>query len=442
MKKLKKAALCAVSLLLTGCSALNFSVEGLVDAPKLTQEQAQIHEALTESVGSNITLKYPRNGDYRSAYVIADIDDEPDDEAIVFYEYKDASKDKGMRINILDTDEDGKWHSVKEVHGSGVDIDKVLIAPLGTGSAKKVIVGYQNSSADEKALEIYSYEDDDFKKVGSDTYSVLELLDLDSDSVSDLVAIQKTVNAETEKVTAKASVLRLEGGEVKRTQTIDMLDNVLNYVKVTKGLLTDGRRALFVDSISSEGNMQTEIVYFRYSTLQNPILQRREKLLPLCTSPAVRGYCTDIDGDGIIEIPSMKAMTGYENAEADQMKYMTSWCVYKDFYELEEKFSGYQSGNAFIAFPKRWEGKVTVKTDDEMGEVICYKFTGDVNTSDVELVRFCSAVKDDDEKITAKGYELILSKGQLNYYVKLPKDTDDQLVLTIDEVKNNFYAVD
>ena len=65
---------------MTGCSALNFSVEGLINAPKLTSEQSEIHQALIESVGSNITLKYPKNGEYRSAYVIANIDDEPTDE--------------------------------------------------------------------------------------------------------------------------------------------------------------------------------------------------------------------------------------------------------------------------------------------------------------------------------------------------------------------------
>ena len=47
---------------MTGCSALNFSVEGLINAPKLTSEQSEIHQALIESVGSNITLKYPKNG--------------------------------------------------------------------------------------------------------------------------------------------------------------------------------------------------------------------------------------------------------------------------------------------------------------------------------------------------------------------------------------------
>ena len=49
LKNLKLAAVCLSCLTMTGCSALNFSVEGLINAPKLTSEQSEIHQALIES---------------------------------------------------------------------------------------------------------------------------------------------------------------------------------------------------------------------------------------------------------------------------------------------------------------------------------------------------------------------------------------------------------
>lgn len=432
-----------MSLLLTGCSALNFTVEGLVDAPKLTEQQSEIHQALIESVGSNITLKYPRNGDHRSAYVIANMDDEPDDEAIVFYEYKDNVKDNGMRINVLDTDEDGKWHSVKELHGAGTDVDKVMISSFGNSSSKRVVVGYQNPSTDDKTLEIYSYSGSTFEKVGTDTYSVLEMMDINADGSNDLVVVQKSVNAETEKVTAKASLLVVDKGELKREQTIDMCDNVSSYVRATKGMLEGGRSAIYIDSLNSEGFVQTELVYFRYSTLQNPIQQSKEKLLSSTTRP-IGYYCTDVDGDTIAEIPSTKPMLGYENAVADEILYTTTWSVYKDFYTLEEKYTGYYSiqNGFFLAFPKRWEGKVTVRRDNDTGDVVCYKYSGNINTSTTELVRFCSVTKNNAKEKLDKGYEVVDQRGQLQYLVKFPAHAEDQLVLTIDEVKNNFYIID
>ena len=158
MKNLKLAAVCLSCLTMTGCSALNFSVEGLINAPKLTSEQSEIHQALIESVGSNITLKYPKNGEYRSAYVIANIDDEPTDEAMVFYEYtSNGSEEDGLRVNILDKDEDGKWYSVKELAGAGTDIDQVIISPMGSNNQTDVFVGYQNLTNDEKTMDIQLY---------------------------------------------------------------------------------------------------------------------------------------------------------------------------------------------------------------------------------------------------------------------------------------------
>ena len=119
--RLKRAALpLAAVLAMTGCSPVNFNVDNILTAPKLTEEQSEIHEALISAVGNNITLKYPRNGANRSAYVIADIDGEDSDEALVFYEYTGTGGESdGLRVNLLDKNSDGKWVSVKEIAGAG-----------------------------------------------------------------------------------------------------------------------------------------------------------------------------------------------------------------------------------------------------------------------------------------------------------------------------------
>ena len=54
---LKKLMLCSVlvsSLLLSGCTGMSFTVDGLLGAPKLTEEQSEIHETLIEAVGGNV----------------------------------------------------------------------------------------------------------------------------------------------------------------------------------------------------------------------------------------------------------------------------------------------------------------------------------------------------------------------------------------------------
>ena len=394
-------------------------------------------------MGSNITLKYPKNGEYRSAYVIANIDDEPTDEAMVFYEYtSNGSEEDGLRVNILDKDEDGKWYSVKELAGAGTDIDQVIISPMGSNNQTDVFVGYQNLTNDEKTMEIYSYTDGDFKRVALDTYSVLEPLDINNDGYIELITIQRSTNNDTGVVTAKASMLNMKNNEITRGENVDMCDNVTSYVSSKTGMLDSGRRAIFIDGLTADGKLQTEIIYYRYSGLQNPMQLRSEKLLPLCTRPAGY-YSEDMDGDGDVEIPSTSPMVGYENAVADEMLYMTTWSVYEDFYDLKTKYTGYYaiSDGYFVTFPKRWNSSVTVKKDSDTNELVFYKYTGDINESNEEIMRIAVSSKNDSEDYISDGYELIDSKGQLDYFVKLPLDRREKLIPTIDEIQNNFYII-
>lgn len=73
----------AFFLLLTGCS-FSTGIDTLIAPPKLSREQEYIYNALKNYTGANISLKYPKSGDYLSAFIIADIDGDDDEEAIVF----------------------------------------------------------------------------------------------------------------------------------------------------------------------------------------------------------------------------------------------------------------------------------------------------------------------------------------------------------------------
>ena len=70
---------------------------------KRQDQQNEIYTALQASIGKNITLKYPRTGDFTSAFLIANIDEESTQEAIVFYEAADTvNATMTLRINVLD----------------------------------------------------------------------------------------------------------------------------------------------------------------------------------------------------------------------------------------------------------------------------------------------------------------------------------------------------
>ena len=436
------AAVC-LGLSLSSCTLTGFTVEGALSAPKLSAQQSKINKALIESVGGNITLKYPRNGDNRSAYVIANVDDEPDNEALVFYEYTTLiNGTEGIRINLLDTDEKGEWYSVKELAGAGSDVDRVMISYEGGSDIANIVVGYQNIGISDKMLEIYRYKDKSFERIGQNNYSLLEAADLDGDGYKNFVTVNTEVDDNGSQTGASASLIRLKNNEIKTEYTISLCDNTLEYLKSTVGRLGDNSYAIYVDGTNSKGELQTDVLFYRYGALQDPIAQRQSKLAPLTTRPSGY-YCSDIDDDGKVEIPHTNVMRGYESSPAEERLYKTDWLCYEDFYRLETKYSGFYSvsDGYFFDFLQRWGSDVTVRKDAVTGEYVFYRYGGDINADMTELMRIAAQSKNDSGKYIDEGYSLISSVGQIDFLVKLPTISREALVPTLDEVKNSFYIL-
>lgn len=439
LKVLAVAAVCA----LTGCAELNFSVDGLITAPKLTQEQTEIHQALVTAVGNNITLKYPKSGDNRSAYVIKNIDNEPGDEALVFYEYTGDDKKDGLMLNVLDKNDDDEWESVKEIAGAGSEVSKVIISDIGDDRKPQVVVGYTNYTGEEKILEVYDYNDGDLKTIGMDNYSLLETYDVNDDGTDELIVVNKNVTeGKSKSVNYIASLLEVKHGGLFKHKSVQMANNVTAYVNSSMGKLNDELPAIYIDELTNKNELQTEIIYYKYDNLQNPVNAASDLMLTLSTRP-VGYYSKDIDQDGIVEIPSVSTMLGYENAVDDEKLYLTSWYEYKDYYELEMKYSGYYSlsDEYVMIFPSRWDGQVTAKVDTDSEEMVFYKYDGDINGDMTELMRIAVVNENDKGEYLYDGYQEVDKKGRIAYMVRIADEKDEPLVPTIDEVKNGFYIV-
>ncbi|MBQ9993961.1 MAG: hypothetical protein IJP17_04550, partial [Clostridia bacterium] len=53
----------AMLLMLTGCDLSTLNAENLMRPPKASGDGAAIQEAMTELLGTQITLRYPRSGE-------------------------------------------------------------------------------------------------------------------------------------------------------------------------------------------------------------------------------------------------------------------------------------------------------------------------------------------------------------------------------------------
>ena len=70
------ALLVAFLIFLSGCSFSIISVEKLVRPPYASDEMKEVQEKFYDFVGNSVTLLTPANGDYRTSFIMYDIDGE------------------------------------------------------------------------------------------------------------------------------------------------------------------------------------------------------------------------------------------------------------------------------------------------------------------------------------------------------------------------------
>ncbi len=443
LKKILTACILCASLTFSGCSFGSFSVDTLLQAPKLSKEQEGIYDALMKSTGNNIALKYPKSGSNRSAYMVANIDDEPTEEAIVFYEFNNTlpnvgntdAADAGVRLCVLDKNEKGEWQAVSDRAGAGTDVDRIIVSKLDGSGNISVIVGYSTLSINEKVMEVYNYSQSDLTLAAQDSYSVMETLDIDNDGYNEII----TVQSGGDNGLATASLLSMSDGQIVKTNIINMSERFQSVASYVKGKLTEYNKALFIDCRYDESRLQTEFLYYKYDSLQNPVAKMGSDLADLTVRPDGY-YSTDMDNDGIVEIPTVKPMPGYELLAPEEQMYLTTWNAYRDYYELYPKYVGYYSisGGYMLSFPEEWQSAVTVKRDAITGEAVFYVFDTSLEETKQEFMRITISSRDDAEEYEKRGYNRITSVGQIDYLVRFSGSMED---VDLSKIKSRFYVI-
>lgn len=432
IKSLKLCAAAAGALLLTGCSLFS-SAEGLLAPPKLSEEQSRVYEALTDAVGS-VNLIFPKNGENRSAYIFCDLDGDGSDEAAVFYQRPDGGESV-IRLNILDT-ENGEWRSVYDTAGTGVSVDCAVVQQIGGSGRTYIAAGYNLMTSGDKVLEIYSYENGVTDRVYSDSYSSFMITDLTSDGNYELVSI----SSNTENQSAYAVMISEDDtGSLRELSKVRLSSQSIGFEGISEGKIAENTAAVFIDEINGNGYLSTEIVYAVDGNLRNPAEVEGSTIL--ADTLRQSGYlCADADGDGITEIPVTEVCPGYENESEKLM--LTNWCVF-DNYSIARKYtSWYNKAQSWVMmFPGRWEGLVTMKIDSASGAAVFCRYNENINSSP-ELMRILAVSAEDSEAYISEGWQLIKQIGDACYMVRLADDSEESLVLTLTEVRNNFYVIE
>ncbi len=450
MFKIRKAAGAlglAAAITLTGCQA---SIENLLTAPKLTQEQSEIYRALINSTGTSIKLKYPRGGEFRSAFVLQDIDSDGVDEALVFYQSQSVqSGESALRLKALDNF-DGSWEAVYDLACVGSEVDSISFASLGDGKTTEILVCYSMLNQTEKTLSVLNYGSGIISELYSGSYSCMEVVDLNEDGQQELISVVPDKATQT----AMAVMFTKQDGAFRKLSEVPLSGIVAEYVSVSKGRLPGDIAALFLDYSKGAGQYSTDVLYCRNGAVYAPmnVLSNADGSQGNIISRFTNDYMTDIrsidiDGDGAVEIPSMTPLPGYETLMKSEQLCAVEWYTVENNRYTRKYYSYYSSKYNFVLlFPSRWQGVVSAVLNSQDNEIVFISYDQEKQLTvdkTTELMRIRTIDKDDTEAlVNSKDFRLI---GESDESIICIKETTGyltgKLALTESELQNSLIVL-
>ena len=433
------AAACFL-LAASGCTPIQTNISDLLDAPRLTERQGQVLEALRDEVGQDIKLKYPKSGEYRSAFTFYDIDGDGSDEAIVLYAVQDSGR-QVTRVAVLD-DEAGGWQAVgSHIPGLGTDIDFIRFEQMKSSGPKSMIIGWVPEGT-EKSVAVYRYDEGGFRVEYSEDYSQIGIGDLNGNGLHELLLLCAPDTG------AIPYVILAGEDENRLLDTLDEVlldDRILSFLEPVCGVASaDGLRGVVVDCMVSGRSMATCIIQVKGNSLAVPTADNDNALFyRTYRTTGVRSE--DVNGDGIIEIPLVGYPYGQDEVEESARVFYTDYMQLEavGLREVQRAYVNVEQGYR-MTFPDSWLGEpeVSIRRLQENGEVIFFIPRDAAGESITELLRI--RVGDSQgypDKLETKSYFVIRQRGVFSYYAWLPEDVPQDLAMTKELLDRLFTLI-
>lgn len=370
---LRKIVLALVSfsliLSLCGCDFVKTDMAELFSPPTLTGDFKYISKVIDKTAGSGYTLKYPIRGEHRSAVVQYDIDGDKKNEAFAFYSKTDGEVTT-MTIQLI-RDKGGEWvdGGTQTIVASGVDM--VQFCDLDDNGTSEILVGWQVYGTSEMQLAVYGYSDNTFVQRLLQRYTTFITCDLNGDEKSSVLIID--INTAEQRNTAALYALTDSG--VIQTGICELDSKLQSIGTPIIAELSNGKAAIYLDAIKGVGAV-TEVLIENKGGLINPLFdfETRENIRTLRSASYP---VTDVNSDGILEIPVQENVPAVASEALAEKLYLTNWCSFDgenltvQTTTMINALDGY-----YFTIPSKWRNRIAILKDTEsrIREIYLYDY--------------------------------------------------------------------
>ena len=400
----------ALTLLLSGCFVK--TVDELYTLPRHSDEYDRLELVIEQLLNSqNASYAAPVSGVNQQSVQLADLDGDGLEEAIAFLK---TAGDKPLKTCIFSR-ADGDYRLMDVIEGDGTSFASVEYAQLTDRPGAELVIGRQLSTDVLQSLSAYSYADGHVAELMSANYSQYRTVDLDGDGQKDIFILR----FDAEQPHGIAELYRWKDGQLEREPEAYLTDGASAVKRILTGSLTAEAQAVFVSSAYEENALVTDVFAFQDGTFRN--LTAREAESAVSTVRSYYVYASDIDGDGLIELPQILPLPAAEGSEENDSA--ISWYnLDLDGHSLP-KLTTYHSfsGGWFLKLPDTWQNQFCITRGTETDGVRGYEFSQWKNgrCADLIFTIYAFSGEDRNEAASADGRFPLAEKGDITYAAKL-----------------------
>jgi len=452
--------------LFSGCSLRFTALPNLLRPPKLTGGYEGLQKAFESSVGKNFLLKTPISGEYRSAFIMYDVDNDGEDEAFVFYiQNKDQST---VRVHFMDS-QNGRWTFHSDFPGMGSDVYSVSFADLNDDGSPELLVGWNLfDSKESKVLTVYQYNNAEngpfINTLAREAFTAMLPVDLDHDGSKEIFILAPETTGTMHGAVGK--LLKMINGSITDISTVMLDSKTISYVSLKKeDLGTQVPIKIYIDANAGSSSMITEIVYWdsKAQKLVAPLYDEK-KGANLVTKRYESIASQDINHDAIIEVPVQIVLpdSGYASTElpsndtrdtaqtdagAAQNLYLTKWVQFQGSSSQESKVVAYSSINYsdgyMFFYPDRWikdEENPQITIISNQKERRWTFFARENGKTGDELFNIWTLPADQWAKSPNADYTLLKENGSVVYVARL-SNAASRYGIDFDQLKSSISVI-
>ena len=336
-----------------------------------------------------------------------------------------------------------QWVSVFDLSAPNqeTEVDFISFQPL-LGPESSVVIGWADEYMNDKCAVVYRYDGSSLSENFSVDYDYLSFTDLNNDGQLDMVAVTCHPFYEELTVSFITKTISVSGkSTLDRCSTLELPYNSAEVVAVQTGMVDSSTPALFLDSRVNPSRGQTMMVtqvVSAYGRELVNLLDSGETILSEMTLRPTSTLCQDIDGDGIMEVPSVSPLPGYE--EEEEVLYLTTFnqLGVGRTWQPVLRCAINEDHRYRITFPESWLDTVTIVSQPESSEWSFIRYNGTLEDTSVLLLRLkVYSVKDYHDKFESEYFRLLGQQGLFEYYAHIP-ESDDPLVISEKQLQELF----